>query len=432
MKISGLKRWILLIMVSIFSGTMVVTPYLRFNYYDQLVVLFTQFRPISDPGAVNEYIGTLAMVFGSINMIMYIIGGLMVDKYGEKLMLLLGGLLMATGSVLFGMVMNRASLMIGFICFGFGTGTLFCGYLKLVRKLGTAAEQGRMYSTSECVRGVIGTCLGLVGVSILNQAILPNGTLEPQLIGEKWRIMLFLHAGIYILCTVVCFIMIPRNVIGAEENEEDTAEPFTLRGALTVLKMPGTWLASMVLFFGYSITACASGYLGAYTSNVVGATASQAATFAIIRNYFLAAISTLVIGYVALKLKSASKTIGLYSLISCVLIVIMLVTEASYTICIAVTFVFAFAYTGMRGLYFAVPSETKIPIQLAGITMGVMSFIGYLPDVFFAKLAGRWLDKYGLQGYHLIWYWAIGCAILGTIVCLMTYAYAKKLDKAKA
>ncbi|MGI6010914.1 MAG: MFS transporter [Ruminococcus sp.] len=426
MKITGIKRWVLLIIVSIFAGTMVITPYLRFNYYDQIVILLTQSHPIVDPAVVNEYIGDLALVFGAINMVMYIVGGLLVDKFGERIMLVLGGLMMAGGSVLYGLVLSRAALMAGFILLGFGQGTMWGGYLKLTRKLGNASEQGRMYSTSEFIRGITGTCLGLLGVAILNQAILPSGTTDPVLIGEKWRIMLLVHAGIYIVSVILCLILVPKNVIGAEEDEAAAAEPFTLKGAAAVLKLPGTWLATAILFFGYSITACASGYLGAYTSNVIGVSASQAATFAIIRNYFIAAISTFAIGYVAVKLKSESKTIGLYSLISGILIFVMLLSAGNFTLCIASTFIFAIAYTGMRGLYFAVPSEVGIPVRLTGVTTGIMSLIGYLPDVFFAKLAGRWLDQHGLAGYNYIWYWGIGCALLGAVVCFASYRYAKK------
>lgn len=151
MKITGSKRWLLLVIVSIFSGTMVITPYLRFNYYDQIVILLTQSHPIVDAAVINEYIGDLAMVFGAINMVMYIVGGLLVDKYGERIMLLLGGLMMAAGSVLYGLVLSKAALMAGFVLFGFGTGTMWGGYLKLTRKLGSASEQGRMYSTSEFI-----------------------------------------------------------------------------------------------------------------------------------------------------------------------------------------------------------------------------------------------------------------------------------------
>lgn len=427
MKITGVKRWIMLVVVSIFSGTMVITPYLRFNYYDQLVLLLTQYRPICDSANVNEYIGDLALVFGGIVTVMYVLGGILVDKFGEKVMLVLGGLMMAGGSVLYGLVPSSAGLMVAFVLFGLGTGTMWGGYLKLTRKLGKSSEQGRMYSTSEFIRGVSGTVLGLLGVAILNQAILPSGLTDPAQIGEKWRTLLFVHGGIYLVCVLLCLVMVPKNLVGYEEDDTTQAEPFTLRGAVQVLKMPGTWFATFILFFGYAITACASGYLGAYTSNVIGVTASQASTFAIIRNYFIAAISTFAIGYVSGKLKSDSRTIGIYALVSAALIGVMLLTAGSFTLCIGVSFLFAFAYTGMRGLYFAVPSEMKIPVGLTGVATGVISFIGYLPDAFFPKLAGIWLDRYGLKGYDLIWYWAIGCALAGAVVCFAAWRYAKGL-----
>ena len=107
--------------------------------------------------------------------------------------------------------------------------------------------------------------------------------------------------------------------------------------------------------------------------------------------------------------------------------VLMLLFDGNFSLCIGVTFLFAAAYTGMRGLYFAVPSEMKIPVQLTGVATGVISFIGYLPDAYFAKLAGRWLDAYGLRGYDFIWYWAIGCAVLGAAVCFAACRYARKL-----
>lgn len=83
-----------------------------------------------------------------------------------------------------------------------------------------------------------------------------------------------------------------------------------------------------------------------------------------------------------MKLKSESKTIGVYSLISGILMIIMLLSAGNFSLCIGSTFIFAIAYTGMRGLYFAVPAEVGIPVHLTGVTTGIMSLIGYLPDVF--------------------------------------------------
>ena len=77
MKIQGSKRWVVLFFLSLLSGTMVYTPYIRFNYYDQMVVVFTEYKPIVDAANVNEFIGTTGMIVGVVSMIMYIVGGLL-------------------------------------------------------------------------------------------------------------------------------------------------------------------------------------------------------------------------------------------------------------------------------------------------------------------------------------------------------------------
>ncbi len=72
----------------------------------------------------------------------------------------------------------------------YGVGTSFMiwsAYLKLTRKMGNAKEQGRMFSTSEFVRGIFGTLIGFVGVGLLGKAVLPSGELDPRLVGQQWR-----------------------------------------------------------------------------------------------------------------------------------------------------------------------------------------------------------------------------------------------------
>ena len=56
----------------------------------------------------------------------------------------------------------------------------------------------------------------------------------------------------------------------------------------------------------------------------------------------------------------------------------------------------------------------------------------YLPDVYFAKLAGGWLDANGNVGYDYIWYYTIACGVLGVIVAFITYRYSKSIEKREA
>jgi sugar phosphate permease len=52
----------------------------------------------------------------------------------------------------------------------------------------------------------------------------------------------------------------------------------------------------------------------------------------------------------------------------------------------------------LRGIYYALLEEGKIPAILTGSATGLISLVAYTPDVFIPFLAGRLLDKYTVDG----------------------------------
>ena len=76
MVITGKKRWVVLIMVSILAGVMVYVPFLRYSYYDQMVLLFSEYKQVASASNVNEFIGDFSFWFGLICTIGYPIGGI--------------------------------------------------------------------------------------------------------------------------------------------------------------------------------------------------------------------------------------------------------------------------------------------------------------------------------------------------------------------
>jgi len=288
-----------------------------------------------------------------------------------------------------------------------------------------------MFSTSEFVRGIFGTLIGFVGVGLLGKAVLPSGELDPRLVGQQWRMLLMVSGALFFIFALLLFFFLPNDVAGAEEGEGDTESQaaFSMGNVITVLKMPGTWLISALIFFCFSFTSAGNGYLGAYTVNVLGISATQASFFAILRNYIIAAVMTFCIGFISDKVGNKSKTLGIYLAIASVLCAALIFTKSAVVLCIAVSFAFAIVYSGMRGIYFATLGEVGIPLHLTGVSTGIISMICYLPDVYFAKLAGGWLDANGNVGYDYIWYYTIACGVLGVIVAFVTYRYSKKIEK---
>ncbi|MBQ9068952.1 MAG: MFS transporter [Eggerthellaceae bacterium] len=426
MKIKGAKRWVVLVVLSLFAGEMVYTPYIRFNYYDQMAIAFTEYKPIVDAANVNEFIGTTGMIVGFVSMIMYIVGGLLADKFRERNLILLGGVTLAAGAAWFGLLPDANQILAAHAVMALGVGFMWSAYLKTTRKLGNAHEQGRMFSTSEFIRGIIGTALGFMGVALLNQGILPSGEMDPSIIGPQLSLLLFINAGMFLVLSFAAFMLIPKNLVGNEDADDAEQVPFSFRFMLDAAKLPAVWFGVGILFCGYSLTAAASGYLGTYTVQVLGVDPTAASSFAIVRNYIIAAVSTLLIGFVALFFKSEIKTLGIYMGVTAAVVALLMLFSGNTGIGIAITFVFAFFYTGMRGLYFATLSEMRVPVHLTGIAIGVMSFLGYTPDVFFSKIAGIWLDSYGTAGFTYIWAYAIACGVLGVVVAFFAYRYAKK------
>lgn len=428
MKITGIKRWFVVVLCALMAGIMVYVPFLRYSYYDQMCVLFTQYKQIVPAETVNTFIGDFGMAFGIVSMLGYPFGGIFADRFNEKWLLIAGGVLMGICSFWFGTVPGKAAIIIIHLLYGVGTSFLiWSAYLKLTRKMGNAREQGRMFSTSEFVRGVFGMLIGFVGVGLLGRAVLPSGEISPQQLGIQWRNLMFISGALFFLFAALVFFFIPSKVIGAEESETQPQEAFSIKNVLRVLKMPGTWLISALVFCCFSFTSAGNGYLGAYTVNILGISETTASTFAIIRNYIIAAVMTFAIGFISDRIGSKAKTLGIYLTVASVLCSALIFTKNSFVLCLAVSFAFAIVYSGMRGIYFATLNEVGIPLSMTGIATGIISMLCYLPDVYFAKLAGSWLDAYGNRGYDFIWYWAIGCGILGIIVAVLTYRYSKKI-----
>ena len=74
------------------------------------------------------------------------------------------------------------------------------------------------------------------------------------------------------------------------------------------------------------------------------------------------------------------------------------------------------AVYGLRGVYFALLEEGAVPAVVTGTAVGLVSVLGYSPDVFFGVLAGWLIDSYpGVPGYRYFCFWMVGFAAVGLV-----------------
>ena len=76
--------------------------------------------------------------------------------------------------------------------------------------------------------------------------------------------------------------------------------------------------------------------------------------------------------------------------------------------------------------------EGAIPDKYSGTAAGVISTIGYLPDIFISLMAGKILDKYpGVLGYRYFFGYLIFILILGAVFVGVWRNYLKKNNLVK-
>jgi len=78
------------------------------------------------------------------------------------------------------------------------------------------------------------------------------------------------------------------------------------------------------------------------------------------------------------------------------------------------------AVYAMRGLYFAIMGESKIPLKITGTIVGLVSVIGFLPDIYMAKIMGYFLDKFpGVEGHKYVFLLLAGFAFVGLMTTIV-------------
>ena len=103
-------------------------------------------------------------------------------------------------------------------------------------------------------------------------------------------------------------------------------------------------------------------------------------------------------------------------MVLCIVVVITLATSGQNVIDDHL-FITYFAVYARRGIYFAWLKETRTPRPVTGAAVGVISFVGYTPDIFFASIGGRLLDANPGAGGHLDYFrFLTGIAICGVLV----------------
>ena len=75
------------------------------------------------------------------------------------------------------------------------------------------------------------------------------------------------------------------------------------------------------------------------------------------------------------------------------------------------------AVFSIRGIYFSLIQEAKVPINITGIAVGIISLVGFFPDIYIGPLFGSFLDNYQITKAFQKCFIVLFCVSLLGAIC---------------
>ncbi|MGL4549090.1 MFS transporter [Eubacterium aggregans] len=406
--ISGFTRNAVIGIIS--SGAVVV--FLTF------LVRYVFYEPVLQSLALNnEQWGVLYGLYVTTAMISYLPGGILADKIRIKYLATAGFGLSAILTFWYATLPRYETLKVIFLLMGICTTFIYWGVrYKGIRLVSTDNTYSRNIGISYCIVGVLGLVVNFISMWIFNCFSDP---------ASGFNMVLMFYAGLNIAFAIASFLLIPK----FKDEIIKKKKTFDLSELVAAVKHPGVWLTTLCMFFTYTVYTSLS-YTVPYVQAVFGTSVTMAALMGNIRMYGTSLFSSPVIGALATKIKSPTKTIVLCMAITaiCLFVIVLAPQTAGFIIpAIILIMLLSFFMSGAYGVEYSLFTETKVLAAIFGSASGILSLIGFLPDMFVSPIAGKWLDAYGNQAYTYIFI-ALGISAILSMGCaLLVLLYNKKI-----
>lgn len=404
--ISGLHKWFLIILISMGSSVVYTPMYLKNIFYDPLMQAI---------GCSNADLGMMVSMYGIAAVVCYLPSGIVADKFRMRTLATVGFVGTAALTFVYAALPSLAVCYIIFLGMGITSILIWWGTrYKVIRLCCEENEYSQKIGISYSIYGLAGLVVGLVNTAIV-------ASFADAVTGV--RVMIVFLGAILLIMGVLSYILIPDFKGEISQN----SGLFDLKDAVEAFKWPGVIWAALTMFFVYSVYQGAT-YTTPYMTQAFGADDTLVNVIGLIRTYGIGLLAGPVVGWLATKIKSASKAMVICFLLSIGLLIgfIIMPTTAGVAVVASMVVLFGFTTYGAFSVGSSPLSEIKMPMRIFGTATGLLSVIGFMPDMFIHAWYGSMIDAKGLDAYPQIFGIETALAVIGIFCLAMLLRTVKK------
>ncbi len=392
------------------AGALFPIMYLRQNFEVSLIEAL---------GITASDLGNLNFILGAVVAVSYIPSGILADRVQPRLLMSFS--LLVVGALGFWMTTYPSLGALKIIYFGWGIAGGLCFWaamLKAVKLMAASNEQGRFFGILDGGRGLVEAILASIAVLMFREMSTPQDAATIRLTP-----VLLLYSTTAVLLGIMVFFVVKDNpdaVISkaAREANRLATGSSLLKDLWLLLRMPQLWMVAGIMVIGqglFFLTYSVSAYLQVN----LGLTALAAGSITLSK-LWMRPLGGFTIGFLADWYSREVVMAWLMVLASISLLsVIFLPLGGHIYLILPLVLVIGYLTYAIKGLYWSMLDFCPIPPHLTGLAIGVVSFLGYMPDTLLPLYDGflsRNFDRAHSLNIYFITIAASG--FIGAALCL--------------
>lgn len=376
------------------------------------------FRPtvLAVLGLTNTELGAAQAVYGVLAMLAYFPGGPLADRFSAHKLLAVALWMTGLGGFYFATFPSYRGMAWLFGYWGVTTILLFwAALIRATRDWGGEDKQGRAYGMLDGGRGLFAAVLASAA-ALLFQVVFPadEASVTPEARASALRSVIYAYTGVTLLAGALAWLFAPRSATRVAGRSGAGASLERIR---EVTRLPQVWLQALIVVAAYVAYKGFDNY-SVYAHEVYGMGEVEVSRFTASMQWVRPA-AAIAAGFLADRIR------GLNVILACFLMLLLadlyfaLSEPGPRWLLYGNVLVTCTAMFALRGVYFAVFDEAEVPWRATGTAVGIVSVVGYTPDIFVAWVAGMLLDGApGLAG-HQRFFWFLGSfSLIGVVATL--------------
>jgi MFS family permease len=409
-------RYIQLALLVIAAGAIYPILYLRQVYQPTMLEVFH---------ITEEQLGYLYSALGTIFLVCYLPSGWLADRVKPRVLISFS--LVATGALglWYSTAPSFGALIVIFGGWGLTTGlTFWAAIIKRVSMIAAHDEQGRFFGFLDGGRGLIEALLATIAISLFAWVTHTRG----ESTAAAFRLVVYMYAFLCIGLGVVLGLV--RDPQGAQAAAPKREKRNVFRDLAVLVTNRQLLLLAAIVFCGYQVFWATYSFSAYLHEKEIGLSV-VAAGFITTAKLWMRPIGGIGGGFLGDRFSKTSVLIfALFAAAAALLVLMAAPAIASHGLVAALVLFIGVMTYAIRGLYWSLLDQCKVPAETMGLAIGLVSVLGYSPDAVLPLINGYLTQNYpGVHGYQIYFGYIAFMSALGGVAAIV---FKLRLNKQEA